>query len=381
MADKRDYYEVLGVSKDADDASIKKAYRALAKKYHPDMNPDNKEAEAKFKEVNEAYDVLSDSDKRAKYDQYGHAAFDPASAGGGYGGGFGGFGDFGDIGDIFGSFFGGGFGGGSSRRANAPTRGEDVSARVNISFEEAVFGVKRDVSFAKIQKCPDCSGSGAKKGTQPETCKACGGTGQKRITQRLGGMAFQSTTTCNECRGSGKTVKDPCQNCRGTGYIKVNKKLSVSIPAGIDDGERIALRAQGCDGRNGGPAGDLIITVNVKPHAIFERDGYNLYCEVPITVAEATLGAEIDVPTLEGNQKFTIPEGTQPNTRFTLRQKGVPYVNNSGRRGDIIFTVNIEIPKGLNEKQREKMREFADACGENNYSKKTGFFKRMFDKK
>lgn len=381
MADKRDYYEVLGISKDADDASIKKAYRALAKKYHPDMNPDNKEAEAKFKEVNEAYDVLSDSDKRAKYDQYGHAAFDPASAGGGYGGGFGGFGDFGDIGDIFGSFFGGGFGGGSSRRANAPTRGEDVSARVNISFEEAVFGVKRDVSFAKIQKCPDCSGSGAKKGTQPETCKACGGTGQKRITQRLGGMAFQSTTTCNECRGSGKTVKDPCQNCRGTGYIKVNKKLSVSIPAGIDDGERIALRAQGCDGRNGGPAGDLIITVNVKPHAIFERDGYNLYCEVPITVAEATLGAEIDVPTLEGNQKFTIPEGTQPNTRFTLRQKGVPYVNNSGRRGDIIFTVNIEIPKGLNEKQREKMREFADACGENNYSKKTGFFKRMFDKK
>jgi molecular chaperone DnaJ len=252
---------------------------------------------------------------------------------------------------------------------------------VNISFEEAVFGVKREVNFAKIQKCPDCSGSGAKKGTQPETCKSCGGTGQKRITQRLGGMAFQSTTTCSECRGSGKTVKDPCQNCRGTGYIKVNKKLSVSIPAGIDDGERIALRAQGCDGRNGGPAGDLIITVSVKPHAIFERDGYNLYCEVPITVAEATLGAEIDVPTLEGNQKFTIPEGTQPNTRFTLRQKGVPYVNNSGRRGDIIFTVNIEIPKGLNDKQREKMREFADACGENNYSKKTGFFKRMFDKK
>ena len=381
MSDKRDYYEVLGISKDADDAAIKKAYRTLAKKYHPDMNPDDKEAEAKFKEVNEAYAVLSDADKKAKYDQFGHDAFDPSAGGGA---GYGGFGDFGDISDIFGSFFGGGFGGGfggSSRRANSPTRGEDVSARVSISFEEAVFGVKKDVSFSKIQKCPDCAGSGAAKGTQPQTCTSCGGSGQKRVTQRLGGMAFQSTTTCDACRGTGKIIKNPCQNCRGTGYIKINKKLAVSIPAGIDDGERIALRSQGCDGRNGGPAGDLIILVSVKPHNIFERDGYNLYCQVPITVAEATLGAEIDVPTLEGNQKFTIPEGTQPGTRFTLRQKGVPYVNNSGRRGDIIFTVNIEIPKGLNEKQREKMREFADACGENNYSKKTGFFKRIFDKK
>ena len=381
MAEKRDYYEVLGVDKSADDASIKKAYRSLAKKYHPDMNPGDAEAEAKFKEVNEAYDVLSDADKKAKYDQFGHAAFDPSAGGGAGYGGFGGFGDFGDIGDIFGSFFGGGFGGSSARRANAPSRGEDVSARVSISFEEAVFGVKKDVSFSKIQKCPDCGGNGAAKGTQPQTCTSCGGSGQKRITQRLGGMSFQSTTTCNECRGTGKIIKNPCQNCRGTGYIKINKKLAVSIPAGIDDGERIAIRAQGCDGRNGGGAGDLIITVMVKPHHIFERDGYNLYCEVPITVAEATLGAEIDVPTLEGNQKFTIPEGTQAGTRFTLRQKGVPYVNNSGRRGDIIFTVNIEIPKGLNEKQREKMREFADACGENNYSKKAGFFKRMFDKK
>ncbi len=379
MADKRDYYEVLGVSKDADDASIKKAYRSLAKKYHPDMNPGDSEAEAKFKEVNEAYDVLSDSEKKAQYDQFGHAAFETGAGAGGAG--FGGFSDFGDIGDIFGSFFGGGFGGSTARRANAPTRGEDVSARVTISFEDAVFGTKKDVSFNKIQKCPDCSGSGAAKGTSAETCSTCGGSGQRRITQRLGGMAFQSTTTCDKCRGTGKIIKNPCQNCRGTGYIKINKKLSVSIPAGIDDGERIALRSQGCDGRNGGPAGDLIITVYVKPHNIFERDGYNLYCEVPITVAEATLGAEIDVPTLEGNQKFTIPEGTQPGTRFTLRGKGVPYVNNSGRRGDIIFTVNIEIPKGLNEKQREKMREFADACGDSNYSKKSGFFKRIFDKK
>ena len=383
MADKRDYYEVLGVSKGASEDELKKAYRSQAKKYHPDVNPGDKEAEARFKEVNEAYDILSDPDKRAAYDNYGHAAFDgtgnPTGAGG-----FGGMGglDFGDIGDIFGSIFGGGFGTGrTTQRRNGPERGDDIGIRINLTFEEAVFGVKKDVTYNRIQKCPDCSGTGATKGTSPETCSACGGTGQRRVTQRFGGLAFQSTVTCERCGGKGKVIKDPCQNCRGTGYIKINKKLAVSIPAGIDDGERIALRAQGCDGRNGGGAGDLIITVMVKPHHIFERDGYNLYCEVPITVAEATLGAEIDVPTLEGNQKFTIPEGTQAGTRFTLRQKGVPYVNNSGRRGDIIFTVNIEIPKGLNEKQREKMREFADACGENNYSKKAGFFKRMFDKK
>ena len=381
MADKRDYYEVLGLSKGASEAEIKKAYRTMAKKYHPDMNPDNKEAEAMFKEVNEAYAVLSDADKKAQYDQFGHAAFDQTAGGGYGGGGFGGFGDFGDIGDIFGSFFGGGFGGSSSRRQNAPMRGEDVGARVTVTFEEAAFGVKKDVSFNRVQKCPDCSGSGAAKGTNPETCSACGGQGQRRVTQRLGGMAFQTTATCDKCRGTGKIIKTPCTNCRGTGYIKVTKKLSVNIPAGIDDGERIALRGQGCDGRNGGPTGDLIITVNVKRHSVFERDGYDIYCEIPLTVAEATLGAEIDVPTLEGNVKYTIPEGTQPGTRFTLRQKGIPYVNNANRKGDLIFTVNVEIPKSLNDKQKEHMRAFADACGEANYSKKSGFFKRIFDKK
>lgn len=382
MADKRDYYEVLGLNKNADEGEIKKAYRSLAKKYHPDLHPGDAEAEAKFKEVNEAYAVLSDADKKAKYDQFGHAAFDPAAGGGGYdGGGFGGFGDFGDLGDIFGSFFGGGFGSSSGQRRNAPTRGEDVGARVTVTFEEAAFGVKKDVSFNRIQKCEHCGGSGAKKGTKAETCSSCGGSGQKRITQRIGGMAFQSTTTCDACRGSGKIIKDPCDNCRGTGYVKVNKKLSVNIPAGIDDGERIALRGQGCDGRNGGPTGDLIITVMVKRHSFFERDGYNLYCEIPITVTEATLGAEIDVPTLEGTQKFTIPEGTQPGTSFTLKQKGIPYINNSNRRGDLIFTVNVEIPKSLNEKQKEHMRAFADACKESNYTKKQGFFKRIFDKK
>ena len=384
MADKRDYYEVLGVDKGADEATLKKAYRTLAKKYHPDMNPDNAEAEAKFKEVNEAYEVLSDSEKRAKYDQFGHAAFDP-TAGGGYGGGgfggFGGFGDFGDIGDIFGSFFGGGFGGGSQQRRNGPMRGEDISVRVTISFEEAAFGVKKDITYNRIQKCDTCHGSGAAEGSSPETCSACGGSGQRRVTQRIGGMAFQSTTTCDKCRGTGKIIKNPCDNCRGTGYVRISKKLSVTIPAGIDDGERIALRGQGSEGRNGGPAGDLIIVVSVRSHSIFERSGTNIYCEIPITVAEATLGAEIEVPTLEGNVKYTIPEGTQPGTTFTIRQKGIPHVHNANRRGDLIFAVNVEIPKGLSEKQKEHMRAFADSCGNSNYSKKSGFFKKFFDGK
>ena len=377
MAEKRDYYEVLGLNKNAGEAEIKKAYRTLAKKYHPDMNQGDSEAEAKFKEVNEAYAVLSDGEKKAKYDQFGHAAFDPASGGTG----FSGFGDFSDLGDIFGSFFGGGFGGfGGGGRRNGPVRGEDIGARVTISFEEAAFGVKKDVSFHRVQKCDQCEGSGAAKGRKAETCTVCGGSGQKRVTQRIGGMAFQSTVTCDACRGSGRIIKNPCSNCRGTGYVKVNKKLSVNIPAGIDDGERIALRGQGCDGRNGGPSGDLILTVSVKRHAFFERDGYDLYCEIPVTVADATLGAEIDVPTLEGTVKHTIPEGTQPGTRFTLKQKGIPYVN-SNRRGDLIFVVNVEIPKSLNDKQKEHMRAFAACCKDNNYTKKTGFFKRIFDKK
>ncbi|MBQ7294496.1 MAG: molecular chaperone DnaJ [Clostridia bacterium] len=378
MADKRDYYDVLGVDKSADEASIKKAYRSLAKKYHPDMNPGDAEAEKKFKEVNEAYAILSDPQKKQQYDQFGHAAFE--QGGPGAGGGFGGFdfGGFGGFGDIFGDIFGGG---NSSARRNAPMRGDDVGASVTITFEEAAFGVKKEITYNRIQRCSDCGGSGAEKGTKPETCSACGGSGQRRVVQRMMGMQFQSTTTCDACRGTGKFIKTPCSNCRGTGFVKVSKKLEVSIPAGIDDGERIALRGQGCDGRNGGPAGDLVITVRVKQHSVFERDRYNIYCEVPITVAEATLGAEITVPTLEGNIQYTIPEGTQPGTQFTIRQKGIPSVNNSNRRGDLVFTVNVEIPKGLSEKQKDHMRAFAESCGENNYGKKTGFFKKLFDKK
>lgn len=378
MAEKRDYYEILGIDKGADDGAIKKAYRVLAKKYHPDMNPGDQEAEAKFKEIGEAYAVLSDPQKKAQYDQFGHAAFEQGGGGADGFGGFGGFGDFSDLGDIFGSFFGGGFGGSSSARRNAPQRGEDVGASVTITFEEAAFGVKKDVSYHRVQRCPDCSGSGAEKGTSAETCSACGGSGQRRVMQRMGGMQFQSTVTCESCRGKGKIIKNPCSNCRGTGYIRVTKKLEVSIPAGIDDGERIALRAQGCDGRNGGPTGDLIITVRVKRHSVFARDGYQIYCEVPVTISEATLGAEITVPTLEGNVTYTIPEGTQHGTQFTLKGKGIPYVNSSGRRGDLIFAVNVEIPKGLSEKQKELLRQFAAECGENNYGKKTGFFKKLF---
>lgn len=377
MSEKRDYYEVLGISKTADDGEIKKAYRSLAKKYHPDVNPGDATAEEKFKEVNEAYAILSDADKRAAYDSYGHAAFDGTGAqngAGGFGGGF----DFGDLGDIFGSFFGGGFGGGSSSaRRNAPVRGDDIGVRVTLTFEEAVFGVKREISYNRVQKCADCDGSGAEKGTTAETCRACGGSGQRRVTQRIGGMAFQSTVTCSECRGSGKIIKKPCQNCRGTGYVKVTKKIEVNIPAGIDDGGRVALRGMGNDGRNGGPAGDLILIVSVKPSRVFERDGVHLYCDVPVSVTDATLGAEIEVPTLDGNEKYTIPEGTQPDTSFTLRGKGVPYVGNLDRRGDIIFTVKVEIPQKLSSKQKELLRKFAESCDDGNYAKRTGFFKKF----
>ncbi len=380
MADKRDYYEVLGLDKSADDAAIKKAYRSLAKKYHPDLNPGDKTAEENFKEVNEAYAILSDPEQKAKYDQYGHAAFDPTSGGFG-GGGFGGFGDFGDIGDIFSSMFGGGFGGfggGSSRRRNAPVQGDDIGVHITISFEEAAFGTKKEITYNRIQKCPDCEGKGAAKGTSPETCTKCQGSGQMRVTQRMGGMAFQTTTTCTGCNGKGTIIKTPCTNCNGKGMIKVSKKLEVNIPAGIDDGERIALRGQGCDGRNGGATGDLILSVNVKKHSIFERDGYDIYCEVPITVFEATLGAEIDVPTLEGKVKFKIPEGTQPGTRFTLKQKGITMIN-SQRKGDLYFDVNVEIPKNLSEKQKDRLRSFAEEIGEGYYAKRTGFFKKISD--
>lgn len=383
MAEKRDYYEVLGVEKNADASTIKKAYYQLAKKYHPDANPGDKVAEEKFKEANEAYEVLSDSDKRAKYDQFGHAAFDPSmggGAGGGFGGFGGGFGDFGDLGDILGGMFGGAFGGGRQRR-NGPIPGDDLSYTVTLSFEEAAFGVKKDISYMRVCNCPDCRGTGSAGGTAPETCSVCHGSGQVRRVQRMGGMAFQSTGPCDACHGTGKIIKNPCQKCRGSGQVKEKKNLTVDIPAGIDDGKGIIARGQGNEGRNGGPAGDLIINVNVRRHAIFTREGYNIFCEVPLTVAEATLGAEIEVPTLEGNVKYNVPEGTQPGTDFTLRGKGIPVVHGNGRRGDLIFTTSVEVPKGLNDKQKAAMKAFADACGESNYAKHKQFFKKIFGQK
>lgn len=376
MADKRDYYEVLGIQKGASEDEIKKAYRSMAKKYHPDLHPGDKEAETNFKEVNEAYSVLSDADKKARYDQFGHAGVDPSMGGGDGGfGGFGGFdfGGFGGFGDIFSDIFGGG---GSARTRNGPVRGQDITVEVTISFEESAFGCKKEINYKKIEKCPDCSGSGAKKGTHPETCSACHGTGTVRVTQRTPLGVMQSTRQCESCRGTGKIIKTPCDNCRGTGYVRVAKKIDVSIPAGISDGQRISLRAMGDDGRNGGAAGDLLIYVNVRSHSIFERGGNNLYCELPVTFTEAALGAEITVPTLEGDVKYVIPEGTQPGSTFRLKGKGMPNVNNPKNKGDLEFTVAVEVPKNLDSKQKELLRAFADACGEKNYQKKKKFFDR-----
>ncbi|MBP3436394.1 MAG: molecular chaperone DnaJ [Clostridia bacterium] len=376
MADKRDYYEVLGVAKGASESDIKKAYRKLAMQYHPDRNPDDKEAEAKFKEVNEAYSVLSDAEKRSKYDQFGHAAFDAASGGASDFGGFGGFGGFEDI---FSSFFGGGFGGGSSSRARGPRRGEDVYARVSISFEESFTGCKKDVSFKHIEACSSCHGSGAEKGTEAQTCPRCKGSGQIITQQRTILGVMQSSQTCPECKGRGKIIKTPCSSCRGTGYVKVAKNIAISIPAGVDNGNRIVQRGMGDAGRDGGPNGDLIVEITVAPHTIFEREGSHVYCEVPISFADAALGAEIDIPTLDGTQKFTVPEGTQTGTTFTLRGKGMPDIRTK-RRGDLVFTVEVEVPKNLSGKQKELLRSFSDSCTDSNNSKKSGFFKKLFNK-
>ena len=374
MAEKRDYYEVLGIQKGASEDEIKKAYKKLARKYHPDMNPGDKEAEEKFKEVNEANEVLSDPEKKARYDQFGFAGVDPnygAGAGGGaYGGGF----DFGDLGDIFGSFFGGGFGG-QRRNPNAPQRGESIRASVSISFTEAAFGCEKAVTIERSEQCPTCKGSGCAPGTTPEICPDCHGSGTVQTRRQTPMGVFASNGPCRKCGGTGRLIHQPCSDCRGSGAVRKRRTIKVNIPAGIDHGQTISLRGQGGAGKNGGPAGDLLITVMVQPHEIFRRDGVDVFCEAPITFTQAVLGAELEIPTIDGKVKYSIPEGTQTGTVFRLKGKGVPVLNGRGR-GDQYVTVVIETPRSLNKEQKEALRRFSETLGENNYEKRKSFFKK-----
>lgn len=364
MADKRDYYEVLGVDKSASADDIKKAYRKLAKQYHPDLHPDDKVAEEKFKEINEAYEILSDEDKKAKYDRFGFAGVDPSYGAGGAGGaGFGGFGDMDfDLGDIFSSFFGGGFGGQRSANPNAPRRGSDIQSGVTISFEEAAKGCRRTVDVPRIEVCDVCSGSGAAKGSSPQTCPDCGGRGQVSTQQRTPFGVISSSKACSRCGGKGTIIANPCPKCKGNGRIRRSVKIEVNIPAGIDDGQIFNVRGQGNKGVNGGPAGDLRVGVNVRPHPFFERDGMNVWCDVNISFAQAALGDEIQVPTLDGKVKYTIPAGTQPGSVFKIRDRGIPSVNGRGR-GDQLLRIIVDVPKSLTQRQKELIRELNRELG------------------
>ncbi len=378
MAEKRDYYEVLGVEKGASEDEIKKAYRKLAKANHPDLHPGDKECEERFKEINEAYEVLSDPDKRAKYDQFGHAAFDP-SAGGPGGAGFGGFGGFGDIfgggfGDIFGDIFGGGFGGGQQQRSG-PRRGENLRVRLNITFEEAAFGCEKEINVGRVEQCPDCKGTGCAPGTTPEVCPDCKGTGSVRTTQRTPFGMVQTSGACKKCGGRGKSIHPPCPRCGGRGAVRKNQTIKVKIPAGIDDGQTLNLRGKGNAGLDGGPAGDLLITVFVKPHPLFERDGNSVLMEMPVSFAQAALGAEIEVPTIDGRVKLTIPEGTQPGSVFRLRGKGIPYLQSKGGgRGDQFVTITVTVPKNMTAEQKERLRTYAEAMNESVSEGRSGIF-------
>ncbi len=382
MPEKRDYYEVLGVAKGCSEDELKKAYRAQAKTYHPDLNPGDKTAEAKFKEVNEAYEVLSDKTKRARYDQFGHAGVDPSyGAGGGGAGGFGGFGGFGDLGDIFGDIFSGGFGFGGSTRArdpNAPIRGNDVHTDIPLSFMEAAKGCKKEIAIQRLENCDECSGSGCATGTRPDTCPECSGTGQVRMQQRTPFGVIQTSRSCPRCSGKGKIVKNPCNKCKGLGRVRRTKKLEVNVPAGIDHGQTFVLRGQGDFGMNGGPAGDVAVVVTVRPDPLFERDGFDVWCDIPLTYTQAVLGDEIVVPTIDGKVKYNVPEATQAGTVFRLRDKGIPFINGRGR-GDQYVRVNIEVPRGLTNKQKDALKEFERLTGDKNYEKRKSFFDKLRD--
>ncbi|NLU35674.1 MAG: molecular chaperone DnaJ [Clostridiales bacterium] len=366
---KRDYYEILGLERGASEEDIKKAYRRLAKKYHPDLNPGDKEAEERFKEINEAYQVLSNPETRAQYDQFGHA--------GPTGEGFGGFdfGGFGGFDDIFDMFFGGtGFGSRSRRARRGPARGADLEYNLEITFEEAAFGTKKEIELTRMETCPQCNGTGAKSSSGVKTCPVCNGSGEISHTQNTAFGRFVNVTTCNRCHGEGTVIEEPCAKCHGSKKIRRARKISVTIPAGIDNNQVITLRGQGQTGENGGPPGDLHISITVKPHKLFKRKGYDLYCDVPISFTQAALGTELEIPTLNGKIKYTIPEGTQTGTTFRLRNQGIQHLRGSGR-GDLYVKVNIEVPKRLNEKQKELLRQFEEITGET--EQRRSFFKKM----
>lgn len=375
MADKRDYYDVLGVSKNASDDEIKKAHRKLAKKHHPDLNQGNEEAAEKFKELNEAYEVLSDKEKRGKYDQFGFAGVDP-SYGAGAGGGFGGF-DMGDLGDIFGSFFGGGFGSSNARR-NAPQRGQTIQKRVMLSFEEAAFGCEKEITIDRTESCDDCGGSGAEKGTSADTCSNCRGTGTVTQAQRTPLGVFQTQAACPNCRGTGKIIKKPCTKCGGAGRIQKSRTLKVNIPAGIDDGQSIQLRGQGGAGANGGPSGDVLVTISIRPHPLFTREGADVICEMPITFTQAALGDTLQVPTIDGKIEYTLPEGTQPGKVFRMRGKGIQHVSGRGR-GDQYVRVVLEVPTNLTDRQKELLREFESTTTDENQQQRKTFWDKVKD--
>lgn len=358
MAEKRDYYEILGVPKTATEAEIKSAFRKQAKTCHPDLHPGDKAAEARFKELNEAAEVLGDPEKRAKYDQFGHAAFDPSMGGQNpFEGGFGGFG----FSDIFDQMFGGGFGGGT-RTQNGPVAGNDLRYSMTLTFEEAAFGVRREILIPREESCPTCGGTGAKPGTQPVRCTTCGGTGQVRTQQNTILGSFTATRPCSACRGTGKIIQEPCQDCKGTGRVRKNTRIVVNVPAGIDNGQTISMRGEGEAGLRGGPRGDLYISVTVRPHKLFQRRGYDLYLEMPIPFTTAALGGEITVPTLRESVRYTVPAGTQSGATFRLREQGVPRLHNQGR-GDLLVKVYIDVPKKLTEEQRHLLTQFAATQG------------------
>lgn len=377
MANK-DYYEVLGLQKGASEDDIKKSFRKLALQYHPDRNKDNKEAEDKFKEINEAYQVLSDPQKKAQYDQFGTSDFN--SQGGGNGAGFGGFdfSDMGGFGDIFETFFGGGGGGG--RRRNGPAKGSDLEYNLNLTFEEAVFGVEKEINITRSENCEECSGSGAKKGTSPKTCDKCGGSGQIRVQRNTPLGNFVTQATCDKCGGNGKIISDPCPRCHGKGKERKQVKITVNMPAGVDTGNVLPLRGKGEAGSNGGPSGDLYVNVKVAPHAVFKRNGFDINMDTHISFAKATLGTEIKVPTVDGDVTYKIPAGTQSGTKFRLKAKGVPKLNSYGR-GEQYVNVIVDVPKTLTEKQKDVLKLFMEVSGEMEDEGKKSFKEKLKDLK